>query len=198
MRWLVVLSIGVMGASALAAGPDLERAAREERARRARVVRHAPIYSSRSVRAWDLVIALATSTTPADRTRARTVAPEARAEAATPSPSPARVPVVPPGARPAASPVHDEAYWRKRMKEAAGRIAELASDLDWTQKKVLILRMDLVVPTDGAREFNRSAELQALLGKQADLEKQLAEAKEAPARIREEARKEDALPGWFR
>src|SRR5439155_5767586 len=98
----------------------------------------------------------------------------------------------------AATPVHDEAYWRERMKDATDKIAHLASDVDWTQKKITILRMDLVVPGDPKREFDRRVELQALMETEAELTKQLAEAKREPDRIREEGRQEDALPGWFR
>jgi len=95
----------------------------------------------------------------------------------------------PPAAEPAGvipshspSPAHDEAYWHSRMKEARDKVAGLKQKVDELDR---ITKQNLGTTSKWTEDLARArAELTA--------------AERAIGEIEEEARKEGALPGWFR
>ena len=181
MRTMSVLCLLLSAGSALAAtsGSDaLLQAANAERARRATLQKRAPVLGEAELKARGGDVPLSTMGGPAR--------PVAMPEVWTA-----------PVARTADGVVKDERYWRDRMAKAEQRIVDLARDVEWTKRKISLMRMDLVVPGDPLREYNRKAELDGLFQEQARLEAELKAASLEPDRKPEEALHYGALPAWF-
>jgi hypothetical protein len=87
-----------------------------------------------------------------------------------------------PGRSPSPSPAHDEAYWRGRMKEAREKVDGLKEKVDELDR---LTKQNLGSTSKWLDELTRARQ-------------ELAAAERAIGDIEEEARKEGALPGWFR
>ena len=181
-----VLLLGLLPVS-VHAGDAVVRAARDENARRARLKDKSKVYTNLEGPA---ALSMLVSRPPA----AEFVGPPWPPPESPPSASPAR----PPAAEVPAEPPHDESYWRERLALARQRIKELESDLEWTRGRYFVLQAGLDLANDAKREFDRKIEHDRLLAEQDRLERELAAARAEPDRIREEGRREGALPGWFR
>jgi hypothetical protein len=120
-----------------------------------------------------------------------------KAEGRTPPPTlvagpwPAFVPQPPnsPGAEqggvvpsPSSSPARDEAYWRKRMKEARDKVASLKQQVDELDR---ITKQNLGSTSKWLGELGKARE-------------ELTAAERAIGDLEEEARRAGALPGWLR